>query len=231
MIDWHSHILPGVDDGSRDIEESVALLNLLSEQGVKRVVATPHFLADKQTVEEFLSRRDQALEELKTQMPDNAPEIVCGAEIKYYSGISRLENLSKLCIEGSRLLLIEMSMTKWTEYTVRELVELASSGKVTVVIAHVERYMGMQSSDVMYRLYESGILMQVNAGFFLGLGTKRRAFSMLKNGEIHLIGSDCHNIASRPPFIGKAFEAISKKMGDDFLCLMREYGYSLFNKQ
>ena len=65
MIDWHSHILPAVDDGSRNAEESIKLLELLAEQGVKTVVATPHFIADNESVEDFLRRRSSSFNELK----------------------------------------------------------------------------------------------------------------------------------------------------------------------
>lgn len=228
MIDWHSHILPEMDDGSRDVAESISLLNMLSQQGADIVAATPHFLANNESVDGFLERRKNAFDQLQTQLPEGAPKIVLGAEVKYYQGISRLPEFEKLRIEGSNLLLLEMSMSRWTEYTVRELVELSGSRKATILLAHVERYWKLQSEETWERLYDSGILMQVNASFFTGIGTRRRALQMLKDGAVQFIGSDCHNVTSRPPNIGKAFEIIEKKLGDDFLNQMNEYGYSVF---
>lgn len=228
MIDWHTHMLPKMDDGSRDAAESISLLKMLSQQGVDTVVATPHFLANDESVDVFLKRRKNAFDQLQTQLPEDAPKIVLGAEVKYYQGIGRMSELEKLCIEGSKLLLLEMSMSRWTEYTVRELVELSGSRDVTLLLAHVERYWKLQSNDTWERLYDSGILMQVNASFFTGIGTRRRALQMLKDGAVQFIGSDCHNVTSRPPNIGKAFEIIEKKLGDDFLNQMNEYGYSVF---
>ena len=65
MTDFHSHILPGVDDGSKSIEETLKMLELLSDQGVRRVVATPHFYPNHHSVEEFLEKRNSAYEEIK----------------------------------------------------------------------------------------------------------------------------------------------------------------------
>lgn len=227
MIDWHSHILPGVDDGSRDVAESLSLLNELSAQGVQTVIATPHFFANDETVETFLERRRKALDKLRGEPTEDAPNILLGAEVKYYQGISRMADLRELCIEGTKMLLLEMPFSKWTEYTVRELVELAGSRNITVILAHIERYMSFQGTAVWNRLYESGLLMQVNASFFTGVFSRRRAMSLLLDGGIHFIGSDCHNMTSRPPRIGKAFEIIENKLGSEYLSQMNEYGRSV----
>ncbi len=231
MIDWHSHILPAMDDGSRDCEESIELIHMLSTQGIKTVVATPHFYANDESVEEFLKRRKEAFDTLKEQLPKDAPNILLGAEVRYYSGISRMDELKKLCIEGTDLLLLEMPMMKWTEYMVREIIELASTSKMTVILAHVERYISLQSRETMNRLYDSPIKMQVNVSFFLGMMTKRKALSMLENGDIEFIGSDCHNVTSRAPQIGKAFDVIRRKLGEEFLLQFDEYGYSILNRK
>lgn len=230
MIDWHSHILPGVDDGSQNVEQSISILNMQAVQGVKTVVATPHFLANDESVESFLERREKAYEELKKQLPENSPNILLGAEVKYYNGISKMADLGKLKIEDSKLLLLEMPMSRWTEYTVRELTELSCKGNMRIVLAHIERYMSFQKSNVWERLFESGLLMQVNASFFTSYMTKRKAISLLRQGMIHFVGSDCHNTTSRAPKIDKAFDIIKKKFGDEYINRMNEYGYSLFEK-
>lgn len=230
MIDWHTHVLPGMDDGSRSVEESLSLLRMLAQQGVHIVMATPHFYAGSESVDAFLARRKTAYDNLQQAFPADTPEILLGAEVRYYPGISRLADLKRLRIEGTKLLLLEMSMERWTEYTVRELVELASSGDLSLILAHVERYRSLQSSDVWNRLYESGIRMQVNAGFFIGLPTKRKALALLRDGGIHFLGSDCHNLKTRPPRVGKACEMIRKKFGDEFLAEWNDYGEAVLDK-
>lgn len=227
MIDWHTHILPGMDDGSHDVAESISMINMQVSQGVHTVIATPHFYANDETVDSFLGRRKKALELLRAELPEGLPEIRLGAEVRYYQGISRMADLKALRIEGSKLLLLEMPMTSWTEYMVRELIELSGKSSIRIVLAHIERYLSLQKQAVWERIYDSGILMQVNASFFTTLASRRKAISLLRKGKIHFMGSDCHNMTSRSPQIGKAFEIIQKKLGDDYINQMNEYSYSM----
>lgn len=227
MIDWHSHVLPALDDGSKDVAESVSMLKALASQGVSTVIATPHFYANDESVDSFIERREKSYMALKKSLPEGAIDVLLGAEVRYYQGISRLEDLKRLRIEGSKLLLLEMPMSAWTEYMVRELVELSGKGGFKVILAHVERYMNLQSADVWDRISESGILKQVNATFFTSFLSKRKALSLLKHGEIHFVGTDCHNMTTRSPQICKAFENIEKKLGGEYISKMNEHGYSL----
>lgn len=230
MIDWHTHILPEMDDGSHCVAESISMVNMQAAQGVSTIIATPHFYANHDTVSSFLDRREKTYGMLKAELPREAPDIKLGAEVLYYQGISRLEGLMALRIEGSKLLLLEMPMTEWTEHMIKELIELSGKGGIRLVLAHVERYFGMQKQAVWERLSDSGILMQVNASFFTSFTSKRKAFSLLREGKIHFVGSDCHNMTSRPPQIGRAFEIIRKKLGDGYLAQMNRYGYSLLGE-
>ncbi|MBQ5602444.1 MAG: capsular polysaccharide biosynthesis protein [Clostridia bacterium] len=230
MIDWHSHILPEMDDGSRDTAESISMINVLRTQGVGTVIATPHFYANDESVDSFLERRKSAFERLSAELPEGSPEILLGAEVRYYQGINRMADLKALRIEGTKLLLLEMPMSSWTEYMVRELIEMSGRSSIKVVLAHVERYMALQKQSVWNRLLESGILMQVNASFFTSFASKRKALSLLREGSVHFVGSDSHNMSSRPPRVGKAFEVIQKKLGENYLKQMNEYGHSLLVK-
>jgi protein-tyrosine phosphatase len=205
------------------------MLRILRDQGVDTVISTSHFYADDQSVDTFLEKRNKAFEMLRMQLPKDFPKIVMGAEVLYYERISRLSDRKKLCIEGTKLLLLEMPASRWTEYTVRELVELSTLKRITVILAHVERYMRFQSADTMRRLYSCGILMQVNASFFLQMKTKRTALQMLKRAEVRFVGSDCHNVTARPPRFGEAIDVIRKKFGEQFVFQMQEYGYSLLH--
>lgn len=217
MTDWHSHILPQMDDGSKSVEESIALLKALKGQGVNRVIATPHFYANDETVEDFIKRRQKAFEKVSAHLNDELPNVLLGAEVSFYSGISRLDGIGRLKIENTDLLLLEMPFSCWTEYIVRELLELSSSGEFTIMLAHIERYFSLQNASVWQRLYDSGILMQSNASFFNDFFKKKKAINLLKSEKIHFIGSDCHNMTSRPPELQKAYDYITKKLGEEFL--------------
>ena len=224
MIDWHSHILPQMDDGSKSVEESIEMLKALASQGVSEVIATPHFYANDETVESFLSRRRESYERLSQRLFEGAPRIRLGAEVAYYSGISRLPELRQLCIAESKCLLLEMPMAKWTEYTVKELEELAHRGKINLVLAHVDRYLSFQTPKIWERLCEGGCIMQVNANAVINHSKRRKILSLRRRQLLHCIGSDCHNVTVRPPHIAKAFEIAEKKLGDKFVDKMNELG-------
>ena len=230
MIDWHNHVLPQMDDGSHSVAESIAMLRAQAEQGVTTVIATPHFYANDESVATFLERRNRSAQTLREQLEgDPLPTLRLGAEVRYYPGISRMEGLSSLCIEGSNLLLLEMPMGRWTESMVRELIEMSGRNGMFLVLAHIDRYWTLQSKTVWNRLLDNGILMQTNASFFTAFTTRRKALSLLTEGYVHLLGSDCHNMTSRPPHIGRAFDVIQQRLGHDYICQMNEYGYSLFD--
>lgn len=223
MIDLHSHILPAVDDGSRNTQESLRMLRMLKKQGVTKVVATPHFYANRNSVDEFLTNREEAYLSLSAEISDNMPQIVLGAEVKYYEGISRLVNLHKLCIGDSKLLLLEMPMRKWTEFILRELREISICGNIVIVLAHIERYLAYQNKDTVAELVNDGILIQANANFFINFTSRHKAISMLRHNLIHFIGSDCHNLSDRAPKIGEATAYIERKAGKDILKKIDSY--------
>lgn len=227
LIDWHSHILPAMDDGSKDVAESISMLRMSAAEGVKTIVATPHFYANDESVERFLERRSSSLETLKTHLSEEMPQIFLGAEVKYYQGISRMSGLSDLRVEGSKILLLEMPMNRWTEYTLRELTEISSTNGISLVLAHIERFLKFQKREDMERMYENGIMMQVNASFLTSITSKRKALALFREGKAQFVGSDCHNTQSRPPKISKAFDVISKSLGEDYISQMNEYGYSV----
>ena len=83
MIDWHTHILPEMDDGSHCVAESISMVNMQAAQGVSTIIATPHFYANHDTVSSFLDRREKTYGMLKAELPREAPDIKLGAEVLY----------------------------------------------------------------------------------------------------------------------------------------------------
>ncbi|MBQ7124790.1 MAG: capsular polysaccharide biosynthesis protein [Clostridia bacterium] len=216
MIDFHTHILPSVDDGSKSIAESIALLSMLKEQGVDTVLATPHFRPDKDSVDSFLERRDEAYSRFISELPPDMPKVLLGAEVGYYEGISNLEGLERLTLNGSNLLLLEMPMRRWSEFMIGEIVELMTVNGFDVILAHAERYEKFAKEDVITYLLEQGVYIQVNASFFTIRFMRGRAFKWLKKSMFHCIGTDCHNLQSRPPRMREALDIIKKKTGKEF---------------
>ena len=233
MVDFHSHLLPCVDDGSTSVQESVALLRLEAEQGVWRVVATPHFYPRHDSLDRFLERRAAAEHALRAEMQqqDGLPELSIGAEVSFFPGISESDVAEKLTIDGKNGILIEMPASPWTDAMYRELERLAVRRGLTPIIAHVERYMGrFRTFGIPERLAELPVLVQANADSFLKRSVSARVLRMLERGQIHLLGSDCHDLTTRRPHLGAAEEVIRKHLGDEQIARIRGYGQQiLFN--
>lgn len=199
VVDFHTHILPGIDDGSRSVGESVALLRMLMGQGVPAVVATPHFYADRTSPECFLEAREDAWQQLKPFLVPELPEIYLGAEVQYFEGISGVKEINLLKIQGSDLLMLEMPFQRWTDRMITDVLELNGRTDLQIVMAHIERYLSEQPRGIWQYLRQNDVLMQSNVSFFADWRTRRKAVSMLEKGEIHILGSDCHNKTNRPP--------------------------------
>lgn len=220
IIDFHSHILPGIDDGSRSVEESLALLQMEAEQGIRHVVATPHFYPQRDNPERFLQRRAKAEGLLRDAMAGqaNMPRLSIGAEVYYFNGMSDSEVISELTIDKNRCILIEMPRAPWTDAMYRELEALYVKRGLLPVVAHVDRYISrFHTHGIFRRLENLPVFVQANAEFFLERATSRMALRMLKKGAIHLLGSDCHNLTDRSPNLGAALELIQQRLGSDAL--------------
>ena len=231
MLDFHTHILPGIDDGSKNEEESASLLNLLSEQNVDIVYATPHFYPTRDTTQRFLSKREESFERFKSIIPSGKfTDVRIGAEVGYFSGISRADALLDLRIEDTKLLLLEMPMCPWSDNMLDELVYLAGSTQIQPVLAHIDRYIKFQSEKTIDILVSGGVLIQANASFFTGFMTRKKALRMLKSEKIHFLGSDCHNLTTRPPRIGDAASIIEKNLGESYISEMSKLAKTFYLK-
>ena len=230
MIDFHSHILPGIDDGSQSTDESLEMLRALKAQGVDTVVATSHFYATHRSPESYLQRRNTAFETLKQVLTDDCPRIILGAEVLYFPGISRISSLELLCTEGTNLLLLEMPFTSWSESMIAEVNEMARSHRVQLIMAHIERYYFKQKVSVWDEFLSRGILMQSNADFFLPFWEGRKALKLLREGRIHLLGTDCHNMKDRRPRMDEAVRRIQRTVGSETLEEIDQLGHRLLQE-
>ena len=225
-MDAHSHILPGIDDGSRDVEQSLQMLVKAAEQVVTHVVATPHFYPRHINPDTFLTRRAAAWAALEKAMAgrQDLPQVILGAEVHYFPGIGESEHLSRLTIGDTRLVLVEMPEPPWTETMYSELEKIYVLQGLTPVIAHIDRYIRpLFTYGIPRRLERLPVLVQANAEFFLEPATARMALRMLRKGQIHLLGSDCHNLTDRAPNLGEARKVISQKMGTHALDFVRKF--------
>lgn len=203
MTDTHTHILPGMDDGAATVEESLRMLRRCRAQGVKTVVLTPHFYPDRESADTFLERRAWAFEQLRAAVSPDLPRLVLGAEVGWCAGLEEMDRLQELAMGSSGYLLLEMPYMAWTEEQLDSVWNLASTGRVTPVLAHVERYLHLQRRGQYEALLNMHIPMQLSAKAFHGFFKRRKALSLLECGQ-WMIGSDCHNLTERPPCMAEA---------------------------
>jgi len=211
IIDFHSHILPGIDDGSSSLEESIAILRMEAEQGIEHVVATPHFYARHDTPKEFLVRRKNAEDRLREEMEKHTglPKLSVGAEVYFFPGISDCDSLWELTIGKKGCMILEMPVSPWPERMYQEVENIHDKLGILPIIAHVDRYIRpFRTYGIPEKLRELPVLVQANASFFLRSSTRRMALRMLRKDQIHLLGSDCHNLLDRPPNLGDALQMI-----------------------
>ena len=230
IIDFHSHILPSVDDGAKDMETSVKMLEVLSSQGVDKVVSTSHYYKFSEEVQSFLNHRDESLFRLETYIKEHdlfLPEIVPAAEVRMYPELWKEPLLDKLCIGETKNILIEMPYDKWTEWMYNEIYALIAKG-YTPVMAHLERYIDrIPQKEIFAKLLHMDVLVQINAESFEERGRRRFIKKLVKGGFPIVIGTDCHNLTSRKPHIDSAIKYIVKKYREDYLERIMEFGISL----
>ena len=208
MVDFHSHVLPKMDDGASSVEESLRMLEESKRQGVDIVFATSHFYADEDNPDNFLQRRNEAYEILLLAMGKERrkyPRLELGAEILYFPGMSVADELRILTMGNTPCLLIEPPLCRWTDAMLDEIEETGTNLKCIPIIAHIDRYMRALKDNTLFdRVQDRKILVQANASFFANPQTTEAARRYLRDGRIHFIGSDCHNMTSRPPNLAAA---------------------------
>ncbi|AER21605.1 TPA: tyrosine protein phosphatase [Streptococcus suis] len=224
MIDIHSHIIFGVDDGPKTIEESLSLIGEAYRQGVRYIVATSHRRKGMfETPEKIIMIN---FLQLKEAVAEVYPEIrLCyGAELYYSKDIlSKLKKKKVPTLNGSRYILLEFSMnTPWKE--IQEAVNEVTLLGLTPVLAHIERYDALAfQSERVEELIDKGCYTQVNSTHVLKpalIGERAKEFKkrtryFLEQDLVHCVASDMHNLYSRPPFMREAYQLVKKEYGED----------------
>ncbi len=231
LIDFHTHILPQMDDGSQSSFESMRMLQTLSDDGVVCVALTPHFYAGVDTPDSFFKRRNASYtllqNAIRSSSDANIPKLMLGAEVEYFEGISVSDELRDFQIGNSQCLLLEMPPGPWTSRMVSDVLDLNNRHDCRVILAHFERYFFDQPEDTLQALKQGGVIMQSNGASFLYRWTAAKTFKMLKHGFVHVLGSDCHNMSTRPPDMGKACAVIARRAGEDTLKQMMHTAHNL----
>lgn len=223
VADIHSHILPHMDDGAESSYMSAEMLSSMYAQGIRRVVASSHFYANEESLRAFLERRERAIERLAKVYDRSAhPELFAGAEVAFFEMISHSEVIRELSLRGTDYIMIEMPFSRWSEHSVNELYNLREKLGLNPIIAHIERYAVYQKKDVIRKLHEDGMKIQVNAEFFLTKRIYKKFSYLMKENLIDFVGSDAHNVSDRKPELGDALIEAKNLLGDGFIGTLEE---------
>ena len=215
MIDVHSHILYGIDDGSRNIKESIEIIKKYNELGIKDIIATPHYInnspyiSDKKNNKKIL---DTLTKELNKKNIDT--NLYLGNEIYIDEDISTLLKGNIISsLNDTKYLLIELPMSGEKDNYYDIFIDLINEG-YKVVLAHPERYISFQKDfNRIYELNDLGILFQCNIGSVVGTygrKAKKTIKRMLKEDLVYMFGTDVHRYKGDYNYIKKAMNKIKK---------------------
>lgn len=219
-VDIHSHILPHLDDGAVDMDQSIEMLRIAEREGITHMIATPHYKSGR-------FRADSAevlmtLQELQEEASEAGIHIKLypGTEIFYHSDLEqRLEQGHLHTLNDTEYLLVEFSPFEAYGYIRNAADDILSMG-YHPVLAHVERYECLLGhADKIQELKDMGCGIQVNAGSVAGdygFAAKRFTGALLKKQLIDYLGTDAHNTGKRSPFMGKCAKIICRKCGEHY---------------
>lgn len=216
ILDIHSHILPGIDDGAKNINETVSLLEMMKEQGTTAVIATPHFDLSKPTKDQ---KREKIVstygEVLKAVSDKNLPEIYLGYEVVFSYGISEIPDLDKFTLAGTNKILIELPFGRMTDRIISELEEIAFTRKLVPILAHLERYTRYEGINKIYEaVWNKTASAQVTADTVCDFWSKRDISKLIRKEIFTYIGSDAHSVDTRPPYTERFVSFIKSKHKD-----------------
>lgn len=231
VIDFHAHILPELDDGSRSYEMTAEMLAAAKQQGIDAIVATPHFYAESMRINRFLDKRQRVFSKVEEQAKQEGICLVCGAEVAFFSGMAKAEELDLLQIKQTNLLLLEMPFRPWSAYELNEIDALLRRG-IHPIIAHLERFYPFQKDrEIIPALLDMPVMVQLNVECLLHWKSRRRALKLFENRQAHLLGSDCHNLNGRPENLAAGRAVLERKIGKNFLKDLDRFGTSLLGME
>lgn len=219
IADMHCHILPGTDDGAKDLKISVAMLDIAYSEGIRRIVVTPHFHPVKCMLSaEQVKNRLEGIKEVAIQLyPDL--ELYAGREIYYTNGVEEeISNLG-LTINGTRYVLVEFDFNE-SRHNIRTYVNNILNEGFIPIVAHIERYYDcLKDEEFAYDLKVQGALIQINASAILGdegAEAKKYVRNLLKEEVVDIVATDAHSAGHRAPRIQKAVAWIAGRCGVDY---------------
>lgn len=228
MIDIHSHILPGIDDGAQTIEDSIKMAKTAVNEGITTIIATPHHKNNQFT--NLKSSILTKVNDLNTVLKqENIPlTVLPGQEVRIYGEV--LEDYYKeeiLTLNHTKYLFIEFPSSSVPRYAERLLYELQTEGIIPIIV-HPERNKELQEKpDLLYQFVKNGALTQVTAssvaGYF-GKNVKKFSEQLIEHNLTHFVASDAHNVHNRGFKMVESLDTIEENFGVDYIYLFKENG-------
>ena len=223
MIDIHTHILPGIDDGSKDSATSVRMMEMMIEQKVELIAATPHYYCLDATPAQHRAKAELALSVFKSAWeaahPDGSklPEMRVGAEIYLANSLESVDDPDLLKISGTDLLLFEMPFSGYHDWIPRLTNRVAGRAGGRPLFAHIDRYLdiyGRRMTDELEAVPRAAF--QFNSDSFDDKDALKYMYSLIKRGYTIFWGSDCHGAHHRRPDLGEKLPDLRKKIEKKF---------------
>lgn len=220
-MDIHTHILPGVDDGSPDMEETLRMLTVAVKEGITHMIATPHYKAGRhnasaETIYRLVSRVQDLADDNSLPI-----QIYSGNEVLFYSEVEDALAKHKICtLNETEYVLVEFSPKDSYTYIRNALDSILGMG-YQPIIAHVERYECMvKHPEFAAEISQMGVKIQINASSYAGetgWRIKRFTHKLLKNRLVDYVGTDAHSSSGRSPTMQKCSKSLYKKFDEDYV--------------
>lgn len=221
FVDMHSHIIPNVDDGANSLDESMKMIKIAYEDGIRTMLATPHYhpIRGKESAEMILKNYYDLRQKVDDEYSDM--NLFLGREVYYTTETAEnLQNNRLLCLNDTHYVLVEYSSSVNSDYIIRSVNDIVNHGYVPI-IAHIERYSCTQRNlSFIPEIKDMGAIIQVNVDSIMGesgIEMKKTCKKLLQNFFVDVIGTDAHNSGSRSPKIKKCAIYLSKKYNENYV--------------
>lgn len=234
FIDFHSHFLHNIDDGALDLDMAVDMLKCSAQAGTQYILCTPHCNAGEQDFASLCAKRDNLISEIEIKLKEGKiayPCIIPGFEVDFQClKYAKDDDLKRLCIRNTSYMLVEMPYTEWDSRMFEILYSLTLKG-IKPVMAHIDRYYRM-TGDSVFNIFELDVDFQLNCSAFTTIYGRNFLKKIIKSGRRCVVGTDMHNLTSRPCNIKEAYNSATKKFKQECeqLFYLNAYGMLFENK-
>lgn len=234
MIDLHCHILPGIDDGAKTLEDSLAMAKTAVDQGITHILCTPHHNNGKYTNE--ASKVISAVDSLQKELDERAIPLMLfeGQEVRITGELlSEIEKQLILFADlKNQYVLIEFPTHEIPAYAEKLFLELLRKGQIPIIVHPERNSKFIENPNKLLPFLEIGVLTQLTAPSYIGVfgrTIQKIAKQMVSHNLVYMMASDAHNTGKRGFFMQKAYQAIEKDMGSDYVHAMKQMSCDILN--